>query len=99
MAGDWLAGRRAFYFVDNDSARLAMIKSYTPVLPSLDIVMQCLSWDSAHDSSSWYGRVPTASNIADGPSRMDARELVSDFGALIVSPSLPAGIKATDVLR
>ena len=96
--GARLAGRRVFYFVDNDSARLAMVKSYSPVLSSLDIVMQCLSWDSQHDSSSWYARVPTSSNIADGPSRMDAKELVSDFGALIVSPSFPAGIRATDIL-
>ena len=94
-----LAGRRVLYFIDNDSARLALVKSYSPVLSSLKIICECASWDCIHDSVAWYARVPTGANIADGPSRMSKDEVVDRFGAEIVKPVLPSGDRwVTDVL-
>ena len=93
-----LAGRRVIYFIDNDSARLACIKSYSPVLSSLNLIMQGLAWDSKFESSAWYGRVPTASNPADDPSRMDSKLVKDLFGARIVEPIFPPGVRATKVL-
>ena len=93
-----LEGRRVIYFIDNDSARLACIKAYSPVLPSLVIVMDCLAWDSDNSSSSWFARAPTDSNIADDPSRMDPRLLVEVFGARAVSPVFPEEGMALDIL-
>ena len=94
-----LSGRRVIYFIDNDSARLACIKSYSPVVASLNLIMQGLLWDSEHNASSWYGRVPTASNPADDPSRMDAELVKTNFGARIVEPIFPPGVRATTILR
>ena len=37
-----LAGRRVIFFIDNEAARLALVKSYSPVLPSLRLVQDCL---------------------------------------------------------
>ena len=94
-----LAGRRVLYFIDNDSARLALVKSYSPVLSSLKIICECASWHCIHDSVAWYARVPTGANIADGPSRMSKDEVVDRFGAEIVKPVFPSGDRwVTDVL-
>ena len=94
-----LTGKRVIYFIDNDSARLACIKSYSPVLASLNLIMQGLMWDSEFNSSAWYGRVPTASNPADDPSRMDAECVRTTFGAKIVEPVFPPGVKASAILK
>jgi hypothetical protein len=94
-----LRGRKVIFFVDNDSARIASIKGYSPVLPSLRIIMENVKWDCIHDCASWYGRVPTSSNIADDPSRMDSLILKTVFGARIVEPILPMGGRSTGVLR
>jgi hypothetical protein len=94
----YLEGKRVIYFIDNDSARLACIKSYSPVLASLNLIMQGLSWDARFESSAWYGRVPTASNPADDPSRMDSKVVKELFRAKIVTPIFPPGVRASDIL-
>jgi len=93
-----LRGKRVIFFIDNDSARLACIKAYSPILASLHIIMDCVKWDCANNCSSWYARVPTASNVGDDPSRMSATLLQKRFGARIVKPVFPIGSWATDVL-
>ena len=94
-----LAGRRAIYFLDNESARIALVKAYSPVLPSLKIIMQCLEWDFVNRSDSWYARVPTASNISDGPSRMSLAVMQGQFpSARVVPPAFPDGVPRGKVL-
>jgi hypothetical protein len=92
-----LRGRRVILFVDNESARIASIKGYSPVLPSLCILMKNVQRDSIHDRVNWYGRVPASSNIADDPSRMDGPLLKTRCGAWNVKPSLPMGGLSTAV--
>ena len=79
---------KVIFFIDNDSARLALIKGYSPVLSSLELIMQCAIEDAKSRCSSWYARVPTHSNIADDPSRMRKDRLVRDWNAKIVKPVL-----------
>ena len=86
-----LADNRVFYFIDNESARLALVKAYSPVTPSLDLVVDCLAVDFEISSSPWYARVPTYSNISDSPSRMVFSTELRDMGAKIVCPNLPEG--------
>ena len=85
-----LKGKRAIYFIDNDAARLGLIKAYSPVLPSLNIIMDCLSWDYANASESWYSRVPSASNISDDPSRLKFEGDLVELGAVRVNPVFPS---------
>ena len=82
-----ISSRKVIYFIDNDSARLALIKGYSPVLQSLKLIMQAAKFDASNMSASWYARVPTSSNPADAPSRMCAVELHKK-GALLVEPKL-----------
>ena len=94
---DIIAGRRCMYFLDNESARIAMVRAYSPVLCSLSIVMSCLKWDVDNESSAWYARVPTASNPGDAPSRMLLPALSRRVE--VVAPIFPVGHEANGVLR
>ena len=60
-------GQRVMFFVDNESARLAAIKAYSPVLASTKILAEMSRLDYLHDVFPWSSRVPTFSNISDGP--------------------------------
>ena len=92
-----LEGRKCVFFIDNESARLALVKQYSPVLPSLRLLMQCSAFDVRHGLTPWYARVPTASNIADGPSRMISKQ-VENLGSKRVDPVLPDGVFAKRML-
>ena len=86
-----LSGRRVIYFIDNESARIVAIKAYSPVLASLRIIVECISFDYDHGITSWYARVPTCCNIADGPSRFSVSEVSALTQAARVSPVFPVG--------
>ena len=94
-----LAHRRVIYFIDNESARIAMIRAYSPVLSSLKIIVQCVGWDYQHQSLAWNARVPTCANIADGPSRMCADDLPNSLMAVAVRPVFPNGCKPASWLK
>ena len=57
-------------FVDNDSARHALIAGASPVAESAEIVALSGALDSALSIRQWVCRVPIAANVADGPSRL-----------------------------
>ena len=94
-----LKGRNVIYFIDNESARLALVKAYSPVLASLLLVSQCLEWDYANQSHGWFARVPTVSNVADLPSRMEIGPFLLSLGATVVSPVFPHGDRPVEILR
>ena len=96
---DRLAGRRVVFFIDNESARICAIKAYSPVLPSLEIVMRCIGFDYCNDVLCWYARVPTCCNLGDGPSRMDASEAIRLVGCRVVAPACPPVVSFTRVLK
>ena len=67
------------WWLDQDAARQALAKGYSPVLVSASIVDEVslkLSWLNCY---SWYARVPTASNPADAASRLDWKTWFEGF--------------------
>ena len=94
---DLLRSRRVLFFVDNESARIGMIRAYSPVLPSLRIVLDCLTWDYNNECSGWYARVPSPANPGDAPARM----AIPDFcdGVTVVPPVFPYGHVPDSVLE
>ena len=64
-----VGGRRVIIFVDNDAARVALVKGLTAVRPSARIVSRFWEAAAASEVYAWIDRVPSASNVADGPSR------------------------------
>ena len=86
---DDLLGRRVIQFVDNDSARYALVKGYSPSLASSVLLSETWLQDCRQGLVSWYDRVPTASNIGDGPSRLDYEEVIR-LGGVWSEPVLPS---------
>lgn len=84
-----LKGRRVIFFVDNDSARFALIRMFSPVRASADILWQIAELDLDSRATPWYARVASASNPADGPSRLDFEEARREWAAVRVYPVIP----------
>ena len=76
-------------FIDNNSARFGLIRGYSPVRESAAIINETWLMDSELATGSWYARVPTASNIADKPSRLEFSELEKLPRAKCFKVSLP----------
>ena len=70
-----IRGRDVLWFIDNDSARHALVKGYSPVLQSCEILSRAAEADAGLGVRNWYARVPTFSNIGDLPSRLRFDEL------------------------
>ena len=65
-----LRHRRVFYFIDNDSARMGMIRGCSPSASSQRII-NCFAMDEAERQTwSWFARIASKSNPGDGPSRL-----------------------------
>ena len=93
---------RNIFFIDNESAREALIRSFSPVFSSREIILASKISDANSHSLDWYARVPTRSNWADKPSRLDFTHLLS-IGARqehVLSPRVEqlSGIDVTAAL-
>ncbi len=73
--GPWLKDRKVLYFIDNDAARHALVKGYSPVKASAATIHLVGLQELRLNTHSWFSRVPSASNIADAPSRLDFADL------------------------
>ena len=86
-------GRRAIFWIDNDAARLSLIKTVS-ASPELLVMSQCFhSYSETDGISCWFERVPSESNIADGPSRgspQEAQHLIG--GQLLGDFNLPVDV-------
>ena len=74
-----IQGRDVIHFIDNDSAKFVLIKGTSPCLESAWLTQSFWTSESEADSRSWIARVPSRSNIADGPSRGDRTEVEIAF--------------------
>ena len=86
---DRLQGRPVVHFVDNESAKFALIKGTTGERTSAWICQQYWRKEVELESFSWLERVPSASNCADGPSRGATRALEFFKGGVEVKPVPP----------
>jgi len=72
-----LRGRPCVVFLDNDSARHGLVSGYSPLAESAALIAAALSQFSCLGAYAWFGRVPSCSNVADAPSRLDFGPLSS----------------------
>eukprot|EP00435_Cladocopium_sp_Y103_P004054 s4006_g1.t1 len=70
---DVLAGRNLLVFIDNDGARHSWIKGSADSLHALRMIHKGTLLEAGLDVRPYFCRVPTSSNVADGPSRLDFR--------------------------
>ena len=75
-----LRGVDLFVFIDNDAARASLAKAFTRKSDGIRIIQHCLPVEESLRLRSAFLRVPSHSNIADGPSR-DSWTEVSAIGA------------------
>lgn len=65
------------FYLDNEAARGALIHGTSPQ-DSGDFLVQKFVWQEMKcQVKVWFGRVPTSSNVADRPSRLDTSEMDS----------------------
>ena len=72
---DWLRDRDVIYWIDNESAKQAMIKGYSPVIASCRILGAAAESEILLQTRAWYARVPTWSNPGDPASRLSFEEV------------------------
>eukprot|EP00973_Karenia_brevis_P039980 5517777-Karenia_brevis.AAC.1 len=61
----FLRGRRVIYYIDNDSARFALVNQSSPSKMSMEILWEVASVEAEILSLPWYARVPSESNCSD----------------------------------
>ena len=65
----FLEGRKVVYYIDNMPAMRALIKGTSSDAYWREVLMLFERAEAKGQSFSWFSRVPSPSNIADGPSR------------------------------
>ena len=66
----YLTGCPTVYFLDNVAARATYIKGVGATPPSIPMLKDFVRLEARLKIYSWFGRVPSHSNIADSPSRL-----------------------------
>jgi hypothetical protein len=79
-----LRDRRVLVFVDNTSAAAALVKGHSPNPSSNALLRKYAALEAAFPTCTWFARVPSPSNPADGPSRLDFGEACGRLGAVQV---------------
>ena len=82
--GHFFEGSQIVYYIDNESARMAYIRGDGETILGNKIVSQFVELESQRQHRVWFGRVPSHSNLADGPSRL-CFEAVQKLGAVRTS--------------
>jgi hypothetical protein len=81
-----LRGRRVMWFCDNESARLAVVRGFSAVGSSAELLMVNAHFDVSMFLSVWCFRVPSKSNISDDASRLDLSSYVGKHYR-VISPN------------
>jgi hypothetical protein len=85
-----MAGRHVVFYLDQDAARQALVKAYSPSRPSAEIVGQAYVMLAEIEVYPWFARVPTSSNVADHASRLLFKEVLLELpGARLREAILP----------
>ncbi|CAE7837068.1 gpt [Symbiodinium sp. CCMP2592] len=84
-AATFAKGRRAFFFVDNESARYCMIRGSSPVRALLALAHAFYASECRDQLITWIERVPSASNVADLPSRGECAAAARMVGGRVIN--------------
>ena len=72
-----LSGRAVLWFIDTNSSLAAIIRSYSPVFDNYELLVVNSKLDVQLQALHWYSRVPSKSNLADDPSRLNFEDLLN----------------------
>ena len=88
-----LKGRQILWFCDNEAARSAMIRAYSPVIDSMELVRNAAWEDVSAQTTNWYARNPSKSNLSDSASRLDF-EMYHTMGFAKVQPEYAQDVES-----
>ena len=74
---DKLQRSQVVFYIDNESARMAYIRGSGETSLASSFISEFVTLEAGHQLRSWFARVPSHSNPADGASRLDDSELAS----------------------
>ena len=83
-----ISRRFTLFFVDNNSALFQSVSGSAKNKHSRVILLSSAKADLKNAGFSWYARVPSPSNPADGPSRLDFEEASNVFKSRAVDVDL-----------
>ena len=66
-----LAGRSVLWFLDNESAKMAIIRNFSAVIDNFVLLQTNAQLDVQSQMRNWYSRVPSKSNPSDAASRLE----------------------------
>ena len=66
---------QCIFYIDNEAAKGALINGATSTPFGKQMIQEFVAREMHLQVKVWFSRVPTASNIADKPSRLDTDEL------------------------
>ena len=90
---DRLLGAKLLVFVDSNPAKFSLVRG-TSESQACENIIRCISiLDASSTTWSWYSRVPSKSNIADGPSRLRFPEKIGTFRVLRFEAPQPSSLK------
>ena len=78
--GQYIANSLVVVFLDNEAARSAYIQGTAATDAGRTFLKQFTAIEAEHNFFPWFGRVPTASNPADPPSRMSFTDAILKTG-------------------
>ena len=70
-----LQGRAVLWFLDNSSAVGALVRSFSPISDNFELLRINAELDVMLRATNWYARVPSLSNLSDGPSRLEFKQV------------------------
>jgi hypothetical protein len=97
-----LANRRVLSFVDSEPAKFSLVRGGSNSIFCGAIVRMVVNWDAEFTPWNWYSRIPSYSNPADKPSRLDWQSFLEEFpGAVIedISNCFPTLGEFTEILN
>ena len=77
---DCLEGCQVCWYLDNDAARATLIRGSASGIWSQCMISEFVEREMKFRLMSWFSRVPSESNVSDGPSRLDF-SFMESFGA------------------
>ena len=82
----FIAKGQVMHYSDNDSCRFALMKGVGETFAAKDLVAAIMECEYHLQTKSWFGRVPSYSNISDDPSRLVFETMKKQGSMLIEVP-------------
>ena len=89
---DRIAGSKLLSFVDSEPAKFSLIRGTSDTVTCADIVAAVSFFDAEQLVWSWFLRVPSYSNLADAPSRLEPIGDIPGFKVFACEPIQPISL-------